>query len=128
MVEAIINELATGAGVIVGLAAGVVAVVKMFDHYHKYKSFKEKCEGYEDDIAETNRKIENAHQFAQDALAQMQSENDAKLQQISSELCMISYGLMAALDGLKQLNCNGPVTEAREKFDKHINKQAHGVE
>lgn len=51
---------------------------------------------------------------------------DAKLQEINSEQCMLTYCMMATLDGLHQLGANGKVTEAREKLDKFINKQAHG--
>lgn len=39
---------------------------------------------------------------------------------------MMSYCVGATLDGLKQLNCNGKVSEAKEKMDKHLNQQAHG--
>ena len=45
---------------------------------------------------------------------------------IQDELCVISYALLAALDGLKQKGCNGEVTKAHEKLEKHINQQAHG--
>lgn len=45
---------------------------------------------------------------------------------IQDELCVISYALLAALDGLKQQGCNGEVTKAHEKLGKHINQQAHG--
>lgn len=123
----IIKEVAAVCVVLATIAGGVAVIIKVLNFYYENKAFKEKCRNYEKQINETNEKINNAHTLENESLAQMQQETDAKLQQISSELCMISYGLMAALDGLHQLNCNGPVTEAREKFDKHINKQAHGV-
>lgn len=54
-------------------------------------------------------------------------EYDNQIKQIQSEQCMLTYCMMATLDGLHQLGCNGKVTEAKEKLDKHINQQAHGV-
>lgn len=51
---------------------------------------------------------------------------DEQIQRITDEQCMLTYCMMATLDGLHQLGCNGKVTEAREKLDKHINQQAHG--
>jgi len=51
---------------------------------------------------------------------------NVKLQEINAEQCMLTYCMMATLDGLHQLGANGKVTEAREKLDKFINKQAHG--
>ena len=34
--------------------------------------------------------------------------------------------MLASLDGLMQLNCNGNVTKAHGRLEKHLNKQAHG--
>lgn len=56
-----------------------------------------------------------------------QNKQDAEIKQIKEDLCMHTYVLLAILDGLKQQGCNGPVTEARDKLQKHINKQAHDV-
>lgn len=50
---------------------------------------------------------------------------DGKLQQIQAEQCMLTYCMMATLDGLHQLGCNGKVTEARQELDKFMNKSAH---
>ena len=48
------------------------------------------------------------------------------IQELRNELCVLSYGMLAALDGLKQLHCNGEVTKAHDLLSKHLNKQAHG--
>lgn len=55
---------------------------------------------------------------------QKQSEEIAELKK---EQQLLTYGILACLEGLKQLNCNGPVTEAQEKISKHLNAQAHKV-
>lgn len=54
-----------------------------------------------------------------------QKKQDAELQEIREEQCVIVYGLLACLDGLKQLGANGNVTKAHASLDKHINKAAH---
>ena len=41
------------------------------------------------------------------------------------EQTLIIYGLLACLKGLKEQGCNGPVTEAINKIEKHINQKAH---
>lgn len=41
------------------------------------------------------------------------------------ELTLITYGLLACLKGLKEQGCNGPVTEAINKIEKHLNIEAH---
>lgn len=55
-------------------------------------------------------------------------EYDKQIKEIKEEQCMITYCMLATLDGIKQLGANGRVTEAKEKLEKHINKSAHGVE
>lgn len=55
-------------------------------------------------------------------------KRDKEIDEMKSELCMHTFVLLAVLDGLKQQGCNGPVTEAREKLQKHINKMAHDQE
>ena len=50
----------------------------------------------------------------------------ADMQAIKDELCVLSYAMLASLDGLQQLHCNGNVTRAHEMLEKHLNQQAHG--
>lgn len=44
---------------------------------------------------------------------------------MKEEQTLIVYGLLACLKGLKEQGCNGPVTEAIAKIEKHLNKRAH---
>ncbi len=48
------------------------------------------------------------------------------IQSIKDELCVLSYAMLAALDGLMQQGCNGNVTKAHDSLEKHLNRQAHG--
>lgn len=57
-----------------------------------------------------------------------QNKQDDDVKAMKSELCLLTYGLLACLKGLKEQGCNGPVTEAIEKIEKRINKQAHEQE
>ena len=57
-----------------------------------------------------------------------QNKQDDYIKAMKSELCLLTYGLLACLKGLKEQGCNGPVTEAIEKIEKRINKQAHEQE
>lgn len=47
---------------------------------------------------------------------------------MKEEQCILTYGTLACLKGLKELGCNGPVTEAIDKMEKHMNKAAHDQE
>ena len=57
-----------------------------------------------------------------------QNQQDVEIVRVKSEQCLLTYGILACLKGLKEQGCNGPVTEAIDKIEKHINKQAHDQE
>ena len=57
-----------------------------------------------------------------------QNQQDVEIERVKSEQCLLTYGILACLKGLKEQGCNGPVTEAIAKIEKHINKQAHNQE
>jgi hypothetical protein len=53
------------------------------------------------------------------------SRMDEKLDTIMAEQRHIAKGTIAALKGLKEQGCNGPVSEALEELEQHIFEQAH---
>ena len=57
-----------------------------------------------------------------------QNRQDTEIEKLKSEQCLLTYSILACLKGLKEQGCNGPVTEAIDKIEKHINKQAHDQE
>lgn len=57
----------------------------------------------------------------QKALAKEQAE-------IRAELTVICYAQLACLKGLKEQGCNGPVTDALNRLEKHLNKAAHHID
>ena len=54
-----------------------------------------------------------------------QSTQDSEIKAIKEEQQLLTYGILACLKGLKEQGCNGPVTEAINKIDKHLNEKAH---
>lgn len=54
-----------------------------------------------------------------------QNKQDKDIKGIKEENTLIVYALSACLDGLQQLGANHSVTDAKNKLDKYINKQAH---
>ena len=57
-----------------------------------------------------------------------QNKQDEEIEKMKNEQCLLTYGILACLKGLSEQGCNGPVTEAINKIEKHINKQAHDQE
>jgi len=56
----------------------------------------------------------------------LRSEESERIQRVEDELCVISYAVLAVLDGLKQQGCNGEVTKAHTALEKYLNQKAHG--
>ena len=56
-----------------------------------------------------------------------QSSQDEEIKAIKQEQQIIVYGVLCCLKGLHEQGANGPVTEAIDTIEKHLNKQAHGV-
>ena len=54
-----------------------------------------------------------------------QERQDADIRQLKDEQTLLTYGVLACLKGLKEQGCNGPVTEAIAKIEKHLNETAH---
>lgn len=54
-----------------------------------------------------------------------QNQQDKDIQSIKDEQCLLTYGVLACLKGLAEQGCDGPVTDAINKIEKHLNKQAH---
>ena len=56
---------------------------------------------------------------------QRQAEQDKEIELIKDEQAVLTYGVLACLKGLKEQGCDGPVTDAINKIEKHINQAAH---
>lgn len=54
-----------------------------------------------------------------------QKRQDKELAAIKEEQTILTYGVLACLKGLKEQGCNGPVSEAIGKIEKHLNQKAH---
>lgn len=54
-----------------------------------------------------------------------QKEQDRDLDAIREEQTLLTFGVLACLKGLQEQGCNGPVTDAIDKIERHINKAAH---
>jgi hypothetical protein len=54
-----------------------------------------------------------------------QNLQDEDINAMKEEMCLLTYGVLSCLKGLKEQGCNGPVTEAIGKIEKHMNQEAH---
>ena len=54
-----------------------------------------------------------------------QNQQDVDIKSIKDEQCLLTYGVLACLKGLEEQGCDGPVKDAINKIEKHVNQQAH---
>lgn len=54
-----------------------------------------------------------------------QNKQDVDIAEMKKEMTLLTYGVLSCLKGLSEQGCNGPVTDAIDKIEKHINQQAH---
>ena len=59
---------------------------------------------------------------------QRSRRQNEELKAIRREQTLICYGLLACLQGLKEQGSNGPVTEAMDRLEEHLNQAAHDEE
>ena len=50
---------------------------------------------------------------------------DLEIKSIKEELQLLTYGNLACLKGLQEQGCDGAVTDAINKIEKHLNEKAH---
>lgn len=81
---------------IVGTAGGIAALIALASYLFK---------GYE--------------------FVKRQDKQDELIKQIQKEQQLLTYGVLACLKGLKEQGANGPVSEAIDKIEKHMNEAAH---
>lgn len=55
----------------------------------------------------------------------LRQQHESDIAGIWEELAILVYADLACLKGLQEQGCNGPVTEAINRLEKYLNKQAH---
>lgn len=56
---------------------------------------------------------------------QTQNEQEKEIKSIKEEQQLLTYGILACLKGLREQGCDGAVTDAINKMEKHLNERAH---
>lgn len=61
----------------------------------------------------------------EDEIKNLKQHHEDDIKSIKEEQTLLVYGVLACLKGLKEQGCNGPVTEAINKYEKYLNQKAH---
>lgn len=84
-----------------------------------------KQNGQDKEIEAADKHIDEVEKECEEKIDSLKADMDEKWRQIQTEQTLMVYGILASLKGLKEQGCNGPVTEAIAKLEKHLNIQAH---
>lgn len=103
----------------IGIIAGVI--FGAFKWYLKQENLKSEMDKNKQEQAEENETLKKEIQ-------KLRQDHVEDIKKIQREACLHTYGILACLKGLQEKGCNGPVTEAIDKIERHINKQAHDQE
>ena len=143
MVESYIQALITSAGVIMGVWGFVKVLrdikksndeeVKRRERVDKVvKIVEEKADKWDKGLSdiygeretivkrfderldEVDRKIDDVH-----------TDEEAKIQELRADVLIFTKCMAAVLDGLKQLNCNGRGSEAKQDLDEFLMNRAY---
>lgn len=58
-------------------------------------------------------------------IKKLKKHHEDDIKKLNEEQTLLVYGVLACLKGLQERGCNGPVTEAINKFEKYLNQKAH---
>lgn len=100
------------AGAVLG---AIVSFVTLF-----WKLFK-----WIDHQKEQDQEIADVETHFEQDIKDLRDKHESDNNFIQEEQTLVIYGLLACLKGLKEQGCNGSVTEAIDKIEKHINQKAH---
>ena len=79
-----------------------------------YANYDPKLAGIEDRILTVDKKVD-----------ELQCDHDAKMQEMKSELYILTECMAAVLAGLHEQGCNGKVSQAQSMLDEYLRKRAH---
>lgn len=74
---------------------------------------------------EQDEEIKRLDKKVDDEIKKLRDRHEKDQTESQEEQTLVIYGLLACLKGLAAQGCNGPVSEAITKIEKHINKKAH---
>ena len=110
-IEVSAQTIITAAAVISAITVIVTLFVKVIRFIDRQKA--------QDVEIKHNREERNVE------IKKLREAHNADIKAIKEEQTVLVYGVLACLKGLSEQGCNGPVTRAIDKLEKHLNKEAH---
>ena len=111
-----------GGSLLAAISAFVALAWKLFKWINHQK---EQDVEIAENKAHTEKEIKRVEQKVDDEIRKLRDRHIKDQSGIQEEQTLVIYGLLACLKGLAEQGCDGPVSEAIDKIEKHINLKAH---
>lgn len=116
-------------GVLIAIAGFINAVGSAIEKISKFwRALKAPDEELANKQSELEGKVEDLTDKVdtlEKGLDKLKSHHESDMAESREERQLIVYGLLSCLKGLQEQGCDGPVSEAVEKLEKHLNAKAH---
>ena len=126
-----VKNVSVGIGVLTALGGIVWKLFSWVNHQKEQDARQDAMEAkYDAEIKELRerheKEIKALREHHDEDMNKLRNETKDAVKSIQDEQTLIVYGLLCCLKGQHEQGCNGPVTEAIDKLEKHINQKAHG--
>lgn len=111
IVEISLQSIITAGAVVTALTVIVALFVKVVRFIDRQKA--------QDEEIKSNKAERESE------IAKLRKTHNDDIHSLKAEQTVLVYGVLACLKGLKEQGCNGPVTQAIDKLEKHLNIEAH---
>lgn len=125
--EDTIRDITLNANTIITAAAVISAFGVVFAALKKITLFLERQKAQDKELTEAREEIKRLKERLE-ALERTEEEIKelrSAFADMKEEQTLVCYGLRACLQGLAEQGCDGPVHDAIDKLDKHLNQAAH---
>ena len=113
---------------LVGVYRAIMEVIKAITTRHdKEQEWTKTAQDLENGRQEIIKRYDAKLSEMENKIDDIHTDEEAKIQELRAEMLMLTKCMSAVLDGLKQLNCNGAVSEAKKNLDEFLMNRAYDL-
>lgn len=105
--------------------ANIITLVALLGAIGALVAYLKKGVHWFDGVDKVKTDVETLKKDTQESINKLTEKHDEDVKSIKEEQTLIVYGLLACLKGLAEQGCDGPVHDAIDRLEKHLNVKAH---
>lgn len=126
-----LQALVQACAIIVGLWGFIKIIMEIIKAVNDRHDKEKKWDEYEVNLQRERDQIYKKYDAELETIKAQINENhadtEAKIQELKADVLMLTRCMSAVLDGLKQLNCNGVVSESKKALDEFLMGKAYDL-